>query len=80
MRLRGNLVLGTSTPVRQEPSPRQLFPIWQVRVPNTSPQAAMFQVADNITKNAFYIAADEWTRKSREEWKVTKGFGLWSLS
>jgi hypothetical protein len=33
----------------------------------------MFQVADNISQTAFYIAADDWTQKPGEEWKVTKG-------
>jgi hypothetical protein len=51
------------------------LPIWHVQIPHMSPQTAMFQVADNIAVNAFYIAADEWTRKPNAEWKVTKIFG-----
>jgi hypothetical protein len=35
----------------------------------------MVHVTDNITYSAFYIAADEWTRKPNEEWRVTKAFG-----
>jgi hypothetical protein len=39
------------------------------------PQQEMFQVADNISQTAFYIAADDWTQKPGEEWKVTKRYG-----
>ncbi len=35
----------------------------------------MFQVADNISQTAFYIATDDWTQKPDEEWKVTKRYG-----
>ena len=32
------------------------------------PQEAMFQMADNLSPSAFYIAADDWTRKDGEKW------------
>jgi hypothetical protein len=51
------------------------FPIWKVWIANTRPQQAMFQIADNISQTAFYIAADDWTRKPGEEPKVIKRHG-----
>ena len=51
------------------------LPIWRVRVNGLKPQAAMFRVADNISPTAFYIAADEWTRKDGKQWGVGKIFG-----
>jgi hypothetical protein len=35
----------------------------------------MFQTADNISAQAFYIAADEWTRKDGQDWGIGKLFG-----
>ena len=35
---------------------------------------AMFQVADNLSNSAFYIAADDWTRKAGKEWGIGKRF------
>ena len=39
------------------------------------PQQAMFQIADSLSPNAFYIAADDWTRKQGKEWGIGKRFG-----
>ena len=44
------------------------LPIWKVRVDGLKPQQAMFQIADNLSPSAFYIAADDWTRKDGKEW------------
>jgi hypothetical protein len=35
----------------------------------------MFQVADNLTSSAFYIAVDDWTRRDGKEWGIGKGYG-----
>jgi hypothetical protein len=35
----------------------------------------MFQVADNISTSAFYIAADDWTRKDGKDWGIGKKYG-----
>jgi hypothetical protein len=35
----------------------------------------MFQTADNLSAQAFYIAADEWTRKDGQDWGIGKLFG-----
>ena len=43
------------------------LPIWKVRVDGLKPQQAMFQIADNLSPSAFYIAADDWTRKDGKE-------------
>ncbi len=51
------------------------FPVWNVRVDGLRRQQAMFQTADNISAQAFYIAADEWTRKDGQDWGIGKLFG-----
>ena len=51
------------------------LPIWKVRVQGLKSQEALFRVADNISSTAFYIAADEWTRKDGKKWGVGKRFG-----
>ena len=38
------------------------------------PHHVMFQIADNLSSNAFYIAADDWTRRNGKEWGTGKGF------
>jgi hypothetical protein len=35
----------------------------------------MFKVADGISKDAFYIAADDWTRQEGESWQAGKRYG-----
>jgi hypothetical protein len=39
------------------------FPLWKVRVDGLKFQQAMFQTADNLSLNAFYITADNWTQR-----------------
>ena len=51
------------------------FPVWNVRVDGLRRQQAMFQTADNLSAQAFYIAADEWTRKDGQDWGIGKLFG-----
>ena len=51
------------------------LPIWKVRVDGLKPQQAMFQIADNLSPSAFYIAADDWTRKDGKEWGIGKRYG-----
>ena len=57
------------------PAWQQTLPLWKVRIDGLKPQQAMFQVADNITPNAFYIAADDWTRRDGQEWGIGKRYG-----
>jgi hypothetical protein len=40
---------------------RHSFPLWKVRAEGQSPQQAMFNMANNLSSDAFYIAADDWT-------------------
>ena len=54
---------------------QKAFPLWKVRIEGMAPQQAMFQIADNLSPHAFYIAADDWTRKQGKEWGVGKRFG-----
>jgi hypothetical protein len=35
----------------------------------------MFQAADNLSPSAFYIAADDWTRREGKEWVISKRYG-----
>ena len=35
----------------------------------------MFKVEDSILEDAFYIAADDWTRKAGESWQAGKRYG-----
>jgi hypothetical protein len=35
----------------------------------------MFKVADSISEDAFYIAADDWTRQGGESWHAGKRYG-----
>ncbi len=35
----------------------------------------MLQVVDNFTSSAFYIAADNWTRRDGKEWGIGKRYG-----
>ncbi len=35
----------------------------------------MFQIADNLSPSAFYIAADDWTRKDGKKWGIGKRYG-----
>ncbi len=35
----------------------------------------MFQIANNLFPSAFYIAADDWTRKDGEKWGIDKRYG-----
>jgi hypothetical protein len=35
----------------------------------------MFQIADNLAPNAFYMAADDWTRRDGTEWGIGKRYG-----
>ena len=42
---------------------QQTLPLWKVRIDGLKPQHAMFQAADNLSPSAFYIAADDWTRR-----------------
>ena len=51
------------------------FPIWNAKQPGFKRQDAMFLSADKISPNAFYVAADEWTRKDGKDWGVGKLFG-----
>ena len=51
------------------------FPVCNVRVDGLRRQQAMFQTADNLSVQAFYIAADEWTRKDGQDWGIGKLFG-----
>jgi hypothetical protein len=51
------------------------FPIWNAKCPGMKRQEAMFTLADRISPDAFYIAADEWTRKDGNDWGVGKLFG-----
>ena len=51
------------------------LPLWKVRVEGLQPQQAMFQVADNLSPSAFYIAADDWTRKDGVQWGIGKRYG-----
>ena len=51
------------------------FPIWNMRKPGLKLQETTFQVAYNIAKDAFYIAADVWSRKDGKTWGVGKKFG-----
>jgi hypothetical protein len=54
------------------------FPIWNMRKPGLKLQETTFQAADNIAKDAFYIAADVWSRKDGKTWGVGKKFGAFS--
>ena len=54
---------------------QQTLPLWRVRIDGLKPQQAMFQAADNITSSAFYIAADDWTRRDGQTWGVGKRYG-----
>ena len=38
----------------------------------------MFKVADGISKDAFYIAADDWTRQEGESWQAGKRYGAFT--
>jgi hypothetical protein len=38
----------------------------------------MFQAADNLLQNAFYIAADDWTRSDGKKWGIGKRYGAFS--
>jgi hypothetical protein len=38
----------------------------------------MFKVADGISKDAFYIAADDWTRQEGESWQAGKRSGAFT--
>jgi hypothetical protein len=40
------------------------FPLWKVRVDGLKSQQVMFQTADNLSFNALYIAADDWTQRN----------------
>ena len=35
----------------------------------------MFKVADSISEDAFYIAANNWTREEGESWQAGKRYG-----
>jgi hypothetical protein len=35
----------------------------------------MFKIADSISQDAFYIAADDWTRQEGESWQAGKRYG-----
>ena len=37
------------------------LPMWKIWLDGLRPQDAMFKVADSISEDAFYIAADDWT-------------------
>ncbi len=55
-----------------------LMPIkleWKVRVDGLKPQQAMFQTADTLCFNAFYIAADDWTQRDGRIWGIGKRYG-----
>jgi hypothetical protein len=39
-------------------------------VEGLKPQQTMFRVADNISKSAFYIPAEDWTRKDGKDFGV----------
>ncbi len=49
-----------------------------MRKPGLKLQETTFQVADNIANDAFYIAADVWSRKDGKTWGVGKKFGAFS--
>jgi len=51
------------------------FPLWKVRVDGLKPQQAMFQTADTLSLNAFYIAADDWTQRDGRTWGIGKRYG-----
>jgi len=57
------------------PAWQQNLPLWKVWVDGLKPQQAMFQIADNLSSSAFYIAADDWTRKNGKEWGIGKRYG-----
>ncbi len=54
------------------------FPLWKVRVDRLKPQQAMFQIADNLSSNACYIAADDWTQRDWSTWGIGKRYGAFS--
>ena len=64
---------GTNPP--GSPMWQHTLPLWKVRVEGLKPQQAMFQIADNLSPGAFYIAADDWTRKNGKEWGIGKRYG-----
>ncbi len=51
------------------------FPLWEVRVDGLKPQQAMFQTAENLSSNAFYIAADDWIKSDGRTWGIGKRYG-----
>jgi hypothetical protein len=52
------------------------FPLWKVIVDGMKPQQAMFQTADNLSFNAFYTAADDWTQRDGRTWGIGKDMEL----
>jgi hypothetical protein len=51
------------------------FPLWKVTVDGMNSQQAMFQTADNLSFNAFYTAADDWTQTDGRTWGIGKRYG-----
>jgi hypothetical protein len=70
-RPRGSQLVGSSAWQQIPPAAT----LWNVRVEELRPQEAIFQVADNLSTNAFYIAADDWTRKDGKDWGIGKRYG-----
>ncbi len=79
----GTMGLYPGTRPKAAPSPntsawQNSFPLWKVRVDALKLQPAMFQIADNISSNAFYIAADDWTKGDGQNWGIGKRYGAFS--
>jgi hypothetical protein len=55
---------------------QESFPLWKVRVDGLEPQQAMLQIADNLSSNSFYIAADDWTHRNGRIWGIGKRMEL----
>jgi hypothetical protein len=51
------------------------FPLWEVRVDGLKPQQSMFQTAENLSSNAFYIAVDDWIQRNGRTWGIGKRYG-----
>ena len=54
------------------------LPLWNVRVGGLKPQQAMFDTADSLQPNAFYVAADDWTKRDGKTWGIGKRYGAFS--
>lgn len=70
--------LGLHPRPRGAPYTQQLpttLPIWKIWIDGLRSQDAMFKVADSISEDAFYIAADDWTRQGGESWHAGKRYG-----